>query len=234
MPALPAVSAEHRQRMREVSHRLSEVYGVPQWRQPLPAVDELVCTFLSQNTNDVNRDKAFSALKAHYPTWEAVRDADPQELIDVIRTAGLANQKGPRIQAALKAISVERGEISLEWLRDLPTDQARDWLVNLKGVGPKTAAIVLVFSLGMPAFPVDTHIYRVSGRIGCRSDARLPGRCGRSSRLRPPAPQPDPTGPRSVSGTQAGMLALPTAGFVPISAKKFIPVLSRTSQLPDE
>ncbi len=168
MPALPAVSAEHRQRMREVSHRLSEVYGVPQWRQPLPAVDELVCTFLSQNTNDVNRDKAFSALKAHYPTWEAVRDADPQELIDVIRTAGLANQKGPRIQEALKAISAERGEISLEWLRDLPTDQARDWLVNLKGVGPKTAAIVLVFSLGMPAFPVDTHIYRVSGRIGLR------------------------------------------------------------------
>ena len=97
-----------------------------------------------------------------------MRDADPQELQEVIRIAGLAAQKGPNIQSALQAISQERGEISLDWLREKSVDEAREWLVSLKGVGPKTAAIVLVFALDMPAFPVDTHVYRVSGRIGLR------------------------------------------------------------------
>ncbi len=131
-------------------------------------MDELVCTILSQNTNDINRDKAFRELKETYQSWEEVRDADPQELQEVIRIAGLAAQKGPNIQSALQAISQERGEISLDWLREKSVDEAREWLVSLKGVGPKTAAIVLVFALDMPAFPVDTHVYRVSGRIGLR------------------------------------------------------------------
>jgi len=147
---------------------LLEVFGAPRWHQPQPAIDELVSTFLSQNTNDVNRDKAFEAIKQRYSSWEEVRDADPQEFMQVIRSAGLANQKGPNIQQALKTISEKNGEISLDWLKGLPLEEARHWLLSLKGVGRKTAAIVLLFSLDRPAFPVDTHIYRVSGRIGLR------------------------------------------------------------------
>jgi endonuclease-3 len=153
---------------REVHRRLLKVYGRPQWHKPLPAVDELVSTILSQNTNDLNRDRAYHALRARFPSWEAVRDAQPLEVIQAIRLAGLANRKGPRIQAVLKAISDERGSLDLGFLRDLPVDEARAWLLRFEGVGPKTAAIVLLFSLGRPAFPVDTHIYRVSGRLGLR------------------------------------------------------------------
>ena len=159
---------EHRQRLIQVRDILRNTFGTPTWHLELPAVDELVCTILSQNTNDINRDKAFQALKARYPSWEAVRDADPGELEFVIRIAGLANQKGPNIQAALRDITAERGEIDLDWLRGTDAETARKWLVGLRGVGPKTAAIVMVFALGMPAFPVDTHVYRVTGRIGLR------------------------------------------------------------------
>ena len=159
---------EHRERLAQVQERLRHRFGAPTWHVELLAVDELVCTILSQNTNDVNRDKAFQALKERYPSWEAVRDADPAELKFVIRIAGLANQKGPNIQAALRDITAERGEIDLDWLKDIDPEDAREWLVKLRGVGPKTAAIVMVFALGMPAFPVDTHIYRVTGRIGLR------------------------------------------------------------------
>lgn len=159
---------EHRERLARVKERLHHRFGTPTWHVQMPAVDELICTILSQNTNDINRDKAFYALKERYSDWEAVRDADPGELQHVIRVAGLANQKGPNIQAALRDITQARGEIDLDWLKELSTEEARAWLVSLKGVGPKTAAIVMVFSLGMPAFPVDTHIYRVTGRIGLR------------------------------------------------------------------
>lgn len=158
----------HTQRLVAIRHRLLNVYGQPEWRNPLPLVDEMVSTFLSQNTNDTNRDKAFFALKDHFLNWEAVRDADLTELMDVIRIAGLANQKGPNIQNALRIITEQEGRIALEFLQEMSIDQAKNWLTNLKGVGPKTAAIVLLFSLGMPAFPVDTHIYRVTGRIGLR------------------------------------------------------------------
>lgn len=159
---------EHKERMAQVQKRLHHRFGAPTWHVELAAVDELVCTILSQNTNDINRDKAFQALKERYPDWESVRDADPAELQYVIRIAGLANQKGPNIQAALRDITAERGEIDLSWLKEIDAEEARNWLVKLRGVGPKTAAIVMVFALGMPAFPVDTHIYRVTGRIGLR------------------------------------------------------------------
>lgn len=153
-------------RAQTVHRRLLAVYGEPTWRRPLPAVDELVSTILSQNTNDLNRDRAFDALRARFPTWEAVRDAPSRSVISVIRPAGLANQKGPRIQQVLRQITTERGRLDLEFLRDLPPEEARAWLLRFKGVGPKTAAIVMLFSLGLPAFPVDTHIHRVSRRIG--------------------------------------------------------------------
>lgn len=151
-----------------VHERLLDFYGYPTWRNPLSPLDELVSTILSQNTNDLNRDRAFAALRQRFPTWEEVRDADPQQVIDAIRPAGLANQKGPRIQNVLQAITAERGELDLDFLRELPAEEARSWLLKFKGVGPKTAAIVMQFSLGKPAFPVDTHIYRVTGRLGLR------------------------------------------------------------------
>ena len=155
-------------RARAVHQRLLDFYGYPKWRNPLPPLDELISTILSQNTNDQNRDVAFSAVKERFPNWEAVRDAPLRQVKAAIRTAGLANQKAPRIQAALRSITKARGELSLEFLRDLPAEDAKAWLTQFKGVGPKTAAIVLQFSLGKPAFPVDTHIYRVTGRIGLR------------------------------------------------------------------
>jgi endonuclease-3 len=155
---------------RQVHLRLLEAYGEPTWRNPLPAIDELVSTILSQNTNDTNRDRAFEALRSRFPTWEQVREADPVAVVAAIRPAGLANQKGPRIQQVLQAITAERGSLDLEFLRALPLEQARSWLMKFKGVGPKTAAIVLLFALGRPAFPVDTHIFRVTGRIGLRPE----------------------------------------------------------------
>jgi len=147
---------------------LMAYFGRPEWREALQPIDELVSTILSQNTNDVNRDVAFNRLRAAFPTWEAVMSAPEQEVVEAIRPAGLANQKGPRIQSVLREISAERGSMDLMFLRDIPIEDAHTWLVKFNGVGPKTAAIVLLFSLGIPAFPVDTHIYRVSGRIGLR------------------------------------------------------------------
>lgn len=156
------------ERARVIHEKLLEVYGYPEWRNPLPPLDELVSTILSQNTNDNNRDQAYLALRQRFPTWEAVRDADKQEVINAIRPAGLGNQKGPRIQNVLREITRQRGELRLDFLTQMPEAEALDWLMAFKGVGPKTASIVLLFSLGKPAFPVDTHIYRVSGRLGIR------------------------------------------------------------------
>jgi endonuclease-3 len=154
----------------DVHASLLAFYGEPVWRNPLPAIDELVSTILSQNTNDINRDKAFNALQARYPSWEAVRDAPVESVVDCIRVAGLANQKGPRIQQVLNQITAERGNLDLSFLNGMALEEARGWLMKFNGVGPKTAAIVLCFSLGRPAFPVDTHIYRVTGRIGLRPE----------------------------------------------------------------
>jgi len=153
-----------------VHHRLLERFGTPQWSNPLPPLDELVSTILSQNTNDTNRDRAYQSLRRRFPSWEQVRDAPASEVVQAIRPAGLANQKGPRIQHVLREITAQRGSLNLDFLSDLAPEEAVTWLRAFNGVGPKTAAIVLLFSLGKPAFPVDTHIYRVSGRIGLRPD----------------------------------------------------------------
>jgi endonuclease III len=149
-----------------VQKRLLEAFGEPQWRPHLDPISELVSTILSQNTNDTNRDTAFDRLRDRFSSWEEVRDGDVDEVIDAIRPAGLANQKGPRIQGALHFITQERGELDLEFLADWPVDKSKAWLSSIKGVGPKTAAIVLLFALGTPAFPVDTHVHRVAKRLG--------------------------------------------------------------------
>ncbi len=160
--------ARLRRHAQRVHEKLLEAFGGPTWHSTLPPIDELIATILSQNTSDTNSGRAFEALRAHFGSWEQVRDADPAEVIDTIRVSGLANQKGPRIQNVLREISAERGNLDLSFLKDLPLEEARSWLTKFHGVGPKTAAIVLQFSLGRPAFPVDTHVYRVTGRIGLR------------------------------------------------------------------
>ncbi len=166
------IIGDYRATIKDIRRKLIDAFGLPEWRPSLSPVDELVSTILSQNTNDLNRDAAFEQLKAAFPDWQAVMDAEPEAVIDAIRTAGLANQKGPRIQGALQDIARHTGgEISLDFLKEMDWDDARDWLMDIKGVGPKTAAIVLLFSMGIPAFPVDTHIYRVTGRIGIRPEA---------------------------------------------------------------
>lgn len=134
--------------------------------QPRDPVATLVNTILSQNTNDVNRDAAYSSLREELPTWEEVRNAPEEQVVEAIRSAGLGPTKAPRIQGALRQITSREGQISLDFLRDMSTDEARRWLTSLPGVGPKTAAIVLCFALGKPAFPVDTHVHRVTERLG--------------------------------------------------------------------
>ena len=152
----------------KVQERLLKLYGRPAWRKRLPPLDELISTILSHNTNDVNRDRAYTKLRRRFPNWEAVRDAETADVVEAVRLAGLGNQKGPRIQEILREITRQRGALDMDFLLELPPEQVRSWLMSFKGVGPKTAAIVMQFSLGIPAFPVDTHIYRVSGRLGLR------------------------------------------------------------------
>lgn len=170
MNSKPADMEALRTKAITVYDRLLDQFGLPEWRDPLPAIDELISTILSQNTNDRNRDVAFYALKGKFPTWEAVRDADTDAVIELIRPAGLANQKGPRLQQVLRQITEECGELDLNFLKELPVEEAFAWLTKFKGVGLKTASIVLQFALDVPAFPVDTHIYRVTGRIGLRPE----------------------------------------------------------------
>ncbi len=149
-----------------VAAALSKVYGSLDWSRQQDGMDELISCILSQSTNDVNRDRAFARLQTMYADWEAVRFAELDELIDVIRPAGLANQKAPRIQNVLAVVFERAGEYSIDFLNDLSIEDAKAWLCSLRGVGPKTAAIVLCFAYNRPAFPVDTHIYRVCKRIG--------------------------------------------------------------------
>ena len=149
--------------MRAIRDRLRALYGRPEQRPHGEPVAELVRTILSQNTNDTNRDVAFERLRERFPAWEQVRDAPLDEVEEAIRPGGLAPQKAPRIQAALGELD---DSLDLSWLREAPREEALDFLVSLPGVGRKTAACVLIFSFGRPEIPVDTHVYRVGGRLG--------------------------------------------------------------------
>jgi endonuclease-3 len=152
-----------RRRVRAIRDRLREMYGRPRNEPHGDPVHELVHTILSQNTSDTNRDVAYRRLRERFGTWEEVRDAQAEEVIEAIRPGGLAQTKGPRIQEVLRLI----GEPSqLGWLRDAPREEALDYLTSLPGVGRKTAACVLIFSFDRPEIPVDTHVFRVAGRLG--------------------------------------------------------------------
>ncbi|HEX5465247.1 MAG TPA: endonuclease III [Candidatus Limnocylindrales bacterium] len=149
-----------------VLEALAAMYGRPHWEPRPDPVAQLVVTILSQNTSDLNADRAFAALKARYPSWAEVEDAPIDELVDTIRGGGLAPQKAPRIQATLRHIRERRGGYELDFLAHLPPLEARAWLTAIPGVGPKTAAVVLLFCFGLPLMPIDTHVERVTRRIG--------------------------------------------------------------------
>jgi endonuclease-3 len=152
-----------RRRVRAIRDRLRELYGRPVNEPHGDPIAELVRTVLSQNTSDRNRDVAYARLTTRFATWQEVRDADPVEVIDAIRPGGLANTKGPRIQAILGELG---DQPDLEWLAGAPRDRAIEYLTALPGVGRKTAACVLIFAYDRPEIPVDTHVYRVGGRLG--------------------------------------------------------------------
>jgi endonuclease-3 len=151
-----------RRRLRTITDRLAKEYGRPALRPHRAPVDELVLTVLSQNTNDRNRDVAYFRLRDRFPSWDAVREAPVEEIEDAIRPGGLAPTKSVRIKQILEAI----GDDDLLWLEHAPLGEARAYLCALPGVGRKTAACVLLFSFGRPDVPVDTHVYRVGGRLG--------------------------------------------------------------------
>lgn len=141
-------------------------YGERDWQPHDSPLNVLVQTILSQNTSDTNSRRAFLSLLASFPRWEDVASVDSHEIADAIRGGGLGEIKAGRIKQALGEILQRRGKLELDFLNELPLDEARDWLKQLPGVGTKTANCVFLFSLGRPALPVDTHIHRVAKRLG--------------------------------------------------------------------
>ena len=171
--------------------QLAGLYGRPVWERRLDPTSELILTILTQNSADTNAEVAFQFLREAYPSgleqkvhvpglgwggvglppgappdWAAVESAPIQELTNVIRPGGLANQKAPRLQATLRRIREERGDYSLEFLGEMPALDARAWLTTIDGIGKKTASVLLLFSFGMPLMPVDRHVERVGHRVG--------------------------------------------------------------------
>jgi endonuclease-3 len=129
-------------------------------------MSELVLTILSQNTSDANSGRAFMRLRSRFGRWEELVAAEPDEIVLAIQAGGLARTKAPRIKAILEEVWGRLGSFDLMFLKERPLDEAKAWLRSLPGVGPKTAACVLMFALGRPALPVDTHVHRVAQRLG--------------------------------------------------------------------
>ncbi len=152
--------------IRSVQRLLRAHQGPFQPKPVLPVLDELVATVLSQHTSDVNSDRAFASLKARFPAWKDVLAASASSVAGAIRMGGIAEQKAARIKRILATIAEREGSLDLSGLHDLDDGAVEAYLTSLPGVGPKTAACVLTFSMGRPAFPVDTHVHRVVGRLG--------------------------------------------------------------------
>jgi endonuclease-3 len=149
-----------------VQRRLRAEQGPLQPKPRLSVLDELVATVLSQHTSDRNSERAFASLKARFPTWDEVRLAPTSGVADAIRSGGIAQQKAPRIQRLLAVVAEREGRLDLARLEGLTDAEVDAYLTSLPGVGPKTAACVLLFAMGRPAFPVDTHVHRVTTRLG--------------------------------------------------------------------
>jgi len=153
-------------RIRTILSRLRKRFGELEPPRSADPLDELILTVLSQHTSDLNAGRAFEQLRAAFPTWQAVVDASDRRVADAIRGGGLANSKAPRIRAILSEVLDREGDFDLSGLRAMSDADARAYLTSLPGVGPKTAAVVLSFALGRDAIPVDTHVHRVSRRLG--------------------------------------------------------------------
>jgi endonuclease III len=156
-----------RRRLRAIHDRLAKRFGALEPPRRVDALEELILTVLSQHTSDLNAERAFGELQAAFPGgWPAVVDAPTVAVADAIRSGGLANSKAPRIQAILREVHEREGAFDLSRLAELPDEQAREYLMTLPGIGPKTAAVVLSFALGRDTIPVDTHVHRVTRRLG--------------------------------------------------------------------
>jgi endonuclease III len=160
------VTPPDRRRVRAIHRRLIKRFGPLEPPRRTDPLEELVLTVLSQHTSDANAERAFEALRARYPAWDDVVRAKATALADTIRSGGLANTKAPRIQAILREIREREGRFDLSWMQGATDDEATEYLRSLPGVGPKTAAVVLAFALGRATIPVDTHVHRVSKRLG--------------------------------------------------------------------
>ncbi len=155
-----------RRRVRTIERRLRRRFGTLEPPRRSDPLEELILTVLSQHTSDLNAERAFDSLRAAYPSWDKVVRARPGTIANVIRSGGLANTKAPRIQQILREIRKREGAFDLSWMQDASDARIREYLVSLPGVGPKTAAVVLAFALGRQAIPVDTHVHRVTKRLG--------------------------------------------------------------------
>lgn len=149
----------------QVMDILESVYGVPEARSVDP-VDLLVMTILSQNTSDINSGRAFDRLKSRFGSYTEILNASEEEIADAIRPGGLADMKAARIRGALERLRRDFGSLDLSPLEKMSAEDARGYLTSIPGIGPKTASVIMLFGFGMPAMPVDTHVYRVSRRIG--------------------------------------------------------------------
>ena len=150
----------------EIIDLLAKEYGSITWRSRTDPLSELIMTILSQNTSDHNSRRAFDSLLTSFGSWEAVAEGSVEDIAEAIKLGGLAQVKAPRIKKVLEQIQAQRGSLDLKFLKKMPVAEAKEWLRSLSGVGPKTAACVLLFSLGKPVLPVDTHIHRVAKRLG--------------------------------------------------------------------
>lgn len=159
-------AAGNQEKLAESMEQLHEHYGVPAPQDRPDPILSLIKVLLSHNTNDNNRDRAYNALMTQYESAEEIMNAPRDELADTISVAGLHNVKAQRIQETLTKIVELRGELDLDFIHEMSLDDAKDWLKQLPGVGPKSAAVVLNFTFGKSAMPVDTHVNRVSKRIG--------------------------------------------------------------------
>lgn len=165
-PRAVSLAAEGRLLVETICRRLRGVYGRVEPPTQWPVLDELVATILSQNTTDANSDAAYQELRRRFPDWHSVRRAPVERIAAAIRTAGLAQSKAPRIRAILRELQQSTGELSLEFLHSMSDHEAAEYLGRFEGVGPKTAACVLLFACRKPVLPVDTHVHRVSRRLG--------------------------------------------------------------------
>jgi len=162
----PSELAEKRRSVRHISQNLEATYGIPINDSPYDPLSELVLTILSQATTDINSQRAFESLRRRFPDWESARRARPSSIAAAIKSGGLANAKSVAIKKALNEIKTRRGELDLSFLQTAPIEDGRVFLTSLAGIGPKTAACVLLFACNREVFPMDTHILRITKRVG--------------------------------------------------------------------